>query len=235
MLDPAHRSRLIDAEVPAELIDTLDLIEIPSSDLPSWWEGSGSSIYLRPGVLLPEGLIETLTPYPFQNVVIVIASDIPNVVSLLVGGDDALIFLGSDCRLTATDIYCGPGSSIVLIGDVIATRCAILDARNGGSIFCDADQLWAADVYIATDDMHRLEDVATGARLNPYGGRIRLGRHVWLCRDVIVSGDVEIGSGSVVGARAMVRNQKVGDQVAVAGVPARVIREGVTWSEDDRP
>ncbi len=52
---------------------------------------------------------------------------------------------------------------------------------------------------------------------------------------MIVSGNVEIGAGSVVGARSVVRNQKVPEQVLVAGVPARVIREGVTWDPNDVP
>jgi acetyltransferase-like isoleucine patch superfamily enzyme len=232
---PAHRQRLTAAGVPAELLDSLDLRAIVDADLPGWWPGSGSAIYLAPGVEIPEGLLEKLTLYPFTDVLIVIATDIPHVVSLLVGGDDELIFLGPACALTAAEIYCGAGSSIVLLGHAVATRCAIIDARNGGSIFADDDQLWAADVYVATDDMHRLEDAATGARLNPYGGRIRLGRHVWLCRDVIVTGDVEIGDGAVVGTRAMVRNQKVPAMVAVGGTPARVLREGVTWNGEDRP
>ncbi|WP_300680529.1 hypothetical protein [Nocardioides sp.] len=234
-LTTEHRQRLTASGVPAEVLDGLDLRAIADSDLPAWWPGSGSAIYLAPGVVIHDGLLETLTLYPFSNVLIVIATDIEHVVSMLVGGDDELIFLGPGCALTAAEIYCGAGSSIVLVGHVVATRCAIIDARNGGSIYCADDQLWAADVYLATDDMHRLTDVATGARLNPYGGHIRLGEHVWLCRDAIVTGDVEIGDGSVVGARAMVRNQKVPAQVAVAGAPARVIREGVTWDGEDRP
>jgi acetyltransferase-like isoleucine patch superfamily enzyme len=90
-------------------------------------------------------------------------------------------------------------------------------------------------VYVATDDMHRLEDVVTGERLNPYGATIRLGRHVWLGRDAVVTGHVHIGDGAVVGARSLVRGQKVPAQTAVAGTPARVIREGVTWREEDLP
>jgi acetyltransferase-like isoleucine patch superfamily enzyme len=83
--------------------------------------------------------------------------------------------------------------------------------------------------------MHRLEDVETGERINPYGATIRLGRHVWLGREAIVTGHVEIGEGAVVGSRSMVRGQKVPPHTAVAGTPARVIREGVTWRGEDTP
>jgi acetyltransferase-like isoleucine patch superfamily enzyme len=52
---------------------------------------------------------------------------------------------------------------------------------------------------------------------------------------VILSGHVEVGDGAVVGMRSLVRNQKVPARTAVAGTPARVIREGVTWSGEDTP
>jgi acetyltransferase-like isoleucine patch superfamily enzyme len=137
--------------------------------------------------------------------------------------------------LTAGEIYCGADSRIVLHGPVVGTRGAIVDARNGGSIVAEADQLWAADVYIATDDMHRLQDSRTGERLNPFGADIHLGRHVWLGRDVVVTGHVRIGEGSVIGMRSLVRGQKIPPHTVSVGSPARVVREDATWSHDDVP
>jgi hypothetical protein len=94
---------------------------------------------------------------------------------------------------------------------------------------------WAANVYLATDDMHRLRDRDTGERINPFGADIRLGRHVWLGRDAVVTGHAEIGEGAVVGMRSLVRGQKVPAFTVAAGSPARIVREGVTWSHDDVP
>ncbi|MFT4264996.1 MAG: hypothetical protein QM572_16550 [Nocardioides sp.] len=234
-MHPDHRSRLLDAGVPAEILDSVPLVPLDPDLLPAWWSEGGNAFYIRDGVVVPPRVLADLVLIPYSGALIVVASDVRHLSSLLVGGDDALVFLGPHSVFTSADLYCGGDSAIVLLGRTVATRCAIVDARNGGTVFAEEDQLWAADVYVATDDMHRLEDVATGVRLNPYGGTIRLGRHVWLCKDAIVTGDVEIGEGSVIGARSMVRNQKVPARVAVAGVPARVIREGVTWSGDDRP
>ncbi len=95
--------------------------------------------------------------------------------------------------------------------------------------------MWAADVYVATDDMHRLEDLHTRERINPFGADIRIGSHVWLGRDVVVTGHVEIGDGSVIGMRSLVRGQKVPPHSVAAGTPARIVREDVTWSHDDLP
>lgn len=233
-LDPGHRDRLIALGAEPAILDRLALVEV-ADGLPEWWLPGGNALYVAEGVELNRKVIDTMALYPFEGVLLVIATQTRFFRSLLLGGDGATVMIGPESELTAGEIYCGAGSAVILNGGIVATRCAVIDARNGGSVVTAYDQLWAADVYIATDDMHRLEDLVTGQRINAYGGHIRLGPHVWLCRDVVVTGDVEIGGHSVVGLRAMVRNVKLGDHVAVAGTPARVIREGVTWSADDIP
>lgn len=233
-LSDAHRDRLLAAGTDPEVLDRLTLRRV-TAPLPDWWHEQGNALYLHDDVTVPRRLVDAMALIPFTDALVVIASTVENMAKLHLGGAGSTVFLGPDSSYTATDLYCGDGSSIVLNAGTTATRCAVLDARNGGSIVTAPDQLWAADVYLATDDMHRLEDRATGARLNPYGAHIRLGRHVWLGRDVIVTGHVEIGDGAVVGMRSMVRGQKVAPHTAVAGTPARVVREDVAWTEEDTP
>lgn len=203
--------------------------------LPSWWHDLGNALYLADGAKLPDRVLDHLGLIGFRDALVVVGSDLSTLSSLLVGGDGATVFIGAGCELTAGDLYCGGASSIVLSGPLVATRQAVVDARNGGTIVVAPDQLWAADVYVATDDMHRLEDRRTGARLNPYGAHIRLGRHVWLCKDAVVTGHVDIADGAVVGLRAVVRGQKIPAHTVVAGAPARVVREDVHWTYEDRP
>lgn len=233
-LTDEHRDRLLGVGVDDAVLRSTPLRGV-TGPLPEWWHEQGNALYLGDEARVPRALVDTMALYPFRDVLVVVASPCDNMASLLLGGDEATVFLGPRSAFTATDVYCGARSSVVLSSDVVATRCAIVDARNGGSIVAEPDQLWAANVYVATDDMHRMEDLATGARLNPYGAHIRLGRHVWLGRDAIVTGHAEIGAGAVVGARSMVRGQKVPPHTAVAGTPARVIREGVTWRGEDTP
>ncbi|HVX54913.1 hypothetical protein [Nocardioides sp.] len=233
-LTAEHRARLAAAGAEPEVLERAGLTAV-TAPLPSWWHQQGNALYLGAGVELAESVVSRLALYPFSGVLLAIGSTLPHLASLLIGGDEALVFVGPGTELTAGDLYCGAGSAIVLNGDTVATRCAVLDARNGGAIVAAPDQLWAANVYVATDDMHRLEDVETGERINPYGATIRLGRHVWLGREAVLTGHVEIGEGAVVGSRSMVRGQKVPSHTAVAGTPARVIREGVTWRGEDTP
>ncbi|MFS0886576.1 acyltransferase [Aeromicrobium sp. 179-A 4D2 NHS] len=233
-MTPEHRARLVEAGVDPDRLDALAWRRL-DGPLPSWWNDLGNALYAAPGAMLPDRVVELLTTFYFHDALIVVGGPMEHLTSLLVGGDGATVFLDERVILTAGEIYCGPRSSVVLHGPVVATRSPVIDARNGGSIVAAGDQLWAAGVYIATDDMHRLEDAATGERINPFGATIRLGHHVWLCRESVVSGHVEIGDHVCVGLRAVVRGQKVPANVVVAGSPARVVREGTTWSFDDTP
>lgn len=233
-MDAQHRDRLRSAGVEADALAALTW-RLETEALPQWWHDCGNALYLAAGAHLPPAVLADLTLFPVRDVLIAVGAPMEHLSSLLVGGDCATVFLDRRCVLTAGEVFCGADSQIVLHGPVVATRCAVLDARNGGSIVAGGDQLWASGVYLATDDMHRLFDRATGVRINPFGAHIRLGRHVWLGRDAVVTGHVEIGDGAVVGMRSLVRGQKVSAHTAVAGVPARVVREDVDWSTDDLP
>lgn len=232
-LTATHRARLLERGADPEAL-TAPVREV-LGPLPEGWHEAGNALYQLPDEPLPLELVETMTALPLEDVLVVIGSRMHLFRSLLIGGNAATVFIGPQTQLSAGEIYCGGSSAVILNGQLTATRCAIIDARNGGSIVTQPDQLWAANVYVATDDMHRLTDVATGVRRNPYGATIRLGRHLWLGRDAIVTGHVDIGEDCVVGARSMVRNQKVADGVAVAGTPAREIATGITWDSDDQP
>lgn len=229
-----HRERLRAAGADVDALDALRW-HLVDEGVPTWWHDCGNALYLADGALLPPKVIEQLTLFPVRDVVVAVGSALRSIASLLVGGNGAVVFVDAGCELTAGELFCGGGSSIALHGPLIATRCAVVDARNGGSIVAGPEQLWASDVYVATDDMHRLEDRGTGERINPFGADIRLGRHVWLCKDAVVTGHADVGDGAVVAMRSVVRGQKVPAHSVVAGVPARVVRDDVAWSYDDQP
>ncbi|WP_370185671.1 hypothetical protein [Aeromicrobium sp.] len=233
-LAPEHRERLRAAGADVDAVDAQTWTRVHDG-VPTWWHDCDNALYLAEGALLPPKVLEQLTLFPVRDVVVAVGSALRSIASLLVGGDGATVFVDAGCELTAGELFCGGGSSIVLHGPLVATRCAVVDARNRGSVVALPEQLWAADVYVATDDMHRLEDRTTGERLNPYGAHVRLGRHVWLCKDAVVTGHADVGDGAVVGMRAVVRGQKVPAHSVVAGAPARVVRDDVAWSYDDRP
>ncbi|MES2307867.1 MAG: acyltransferase [Verrucomicrobiota bacterium] len=59
-------------------------------------------------------------------------------------------------------------------------------------------------------------------------GRIEIGEKVWIASGVKILGEVSIGSGSVVAANAVV-TRSFPENVLIAGSPAKIVREGVSW------
>jgi acetyltransferase-like isoleucine patch superfamily enzyme len=87
--------------------------------------------------------------------------------------------------------------------------------------------MFAYDVEVRTSDSHSILDASTGDRLNP-DKSVRIGEHVWLgARSVVLKG-VSIGDQSIVATGSIV-TKDVGSGVLVGGVPARQIKDGVTW------
>jgi len=121
--------------------------------------------------------------------------------------EGGLVVLGDDVELHAGALSC-IGTSTLLIRDrTTATNWAQLDCRNGGIIVTGADGMWAHGVNFMTDDTHAIRDAATGERLNVFGGRIVVDRHVWLCEHVRVMGGARIGADSIVGLGALVKTR----------------------------
>lgn len=233
-LTTEHRQRLLAAEVDPDVLASLRL-SVSTEGLTDRWVEQGNTLYLADGCRLPDAVAAKLDAYDPHDALVVVSNGLTEEFLLLVAEERATLFLGPETFLPVGSVYVGGDSRVVLNGRVSGTKGVEIDARNGGSVVVAVDQLWANNVYIATDDMHRLEDVETGARLNPFGAHIKLGRHVWLGRDVVLTGHVDIGDGCVVGLGSFVRGQKIPPNTAVAGSPARVIREGVRWALEDTP
>lgn len=106
---------------------------------------------------------------------------------------------------------------------------------NGVNVICDnssfktgKDCMLSSNILIQTSDQHGIVDLSTGEIINDKSSQVMLGDHVWLCRQSTIMADVSIEDGSVVGACALV-TRSVPKMTIVAGVPAKVVRQDVTW------
>jgi hypothetical protein len=102
-----------------------------------------------------------------------------------------------------------------------------LEGEEQGAVIGD-DALISGGVWIRNYDMHAIHDLATGARINRQPVTTIIERHVWLGQDALLLSTERVAMGAIVGARALVKGQ-VPPRVVVAGTPARVLREGVSW------
>lgn len=83
----------------------------------------------------------------------------------------------------------------------------------------------AENVVIRDSDNHHLNGNTKEQMTQP----IHIGDHVWIGMNAIILKGVTIGEGAVIAAGALV-NKDVPARALVAGVPAKVIKQDVSWN-----
>ena len=82
-------------------------------------------------------------------------------------------------------------------------------------------------VMIRCSDGHSVFSTDGKILNRAYG--VKIGNHVWIGQDVLVSKNTEIPDGCIVGARAVVTNKFDKSNCVLAGVPARITKENIRW------
>jgi acetyltransferase-like isoleucine patch superfamily enzyme len=109
---------------------------------------------------------------------------------------------------------------------------------GAGTFFNDGSAVWCYSpettigpgcaiswgVRIIDTDFHKLVRDGDESLHTP----VRIGRDCWIGTNALVMKGAQLGDGSVVAAGAVVTSE-VPPRTLVAGIPARVIRESVTW------
>jgi len=162
---------------------------------------------------------------PIVDDVHVYVADFSNKLSVTVGSPGTL-FCG---RLGAVVLEVSLGhDGLLVIGDAATINGAKVVAING-RILIKRGAMIADEVLIQGSDQHGIVDLATGAFVNHGKRFVHLGRHTWIGRRVTLLPGVAIGDGAIVGACSVV-TKEVPSCCVAAGVPARVVRENVSWS-----
>lgn len=137
------------------------------------------------------------------------------------------VSFGPDSKVTVTgDFSIFTGVSLIVGADA-ELRLGSGLVNYGAEIVCGTsiaigDGCWLGPrVVIRDDDEHEL---AGSIRTAP----IVVGDNVWIGGRAVILKGVTIGDGAVVAAGAVV-TRNVPPRTIVAGVPARVIREDVSW------
>lgn len=108
----------------------------------------------------------------------------------------------------------------------------VMNGENTKVIIGD-DCMFARDVWMRNSDMHSIFDLESGDWLNP-AGDIVLYPHVWVGQDSLILKNTEIGFGSIIGAKSLV-NKTIAKCSLAAGVPAKKIKDNVSWDRKIQP
>ncbi len=150
-------------------------------------------------------------------------------------GSGHRLVLGRNCRVSRGGVFWFEDEDGLLeIGDgTTIVEAHIVVDEPGTKVVIGRDCMFANDIEIRASDSHAILDAASGQRLNP-ARDIVIGDHVWIAAHAIVLKGVEIGRDSVVAAGAVV-TRSCPPGVILAGNPAKVIKEGITWRRERNP
>ncbi len=154
--------------------------------------------------------------------------------SIKTQGKSSFIYLGQFVSLSKVAILMknNDGSFIVDSGSSWQGGAAIVQ-ENNQSIRIGKNCMFSSQVDFMTSDSHPIFDMETNIRLNP-AASIEVESDVWLGRGVKVNKGVSVKSGSIVGQGAIV-TKDTQPHCLYAGIPARLIREGVRWERSLKP
>jgi acetyltransferase-like isoleucine patch superfamily enzyme len=105
----------------------------------------------------------------------------------------------------------------------------VINLNESSSVNIGSDGLFA-NSQIWTSDSHSVIDANTGNRLNA-ARDVEIGKNVLIGSGAMILKGSQIGSDSIVGALSVVSGS-FPNNTAIAGNPAKVVKENVAWTEE---
>lgn len=186
----------------------------------------------------------------FQNKVLLSNALLRNS-SIRINGHDNNIVIGNHVYLTNLHILItGNNNNITINDSVVGDQVDICVEDNKNTISIGAhtkfagkihlactestsisigeDCLFSSEIVIRTGDSHSILD-KSGERINP-AVSVKIGDHVWVGHRAMITKGSVIGEDTVVGTGAIVTKKFTQSNVVLAGVPAKVVSEGIYWN-----
>ncbi len=136
--------------------------------------------------------------------------------------EGCFVKLGDNITLYPGISFAGNGK-IVVGNNCKIGRNVIIYANKTGGVYIGNNTIIAAQTYII-DSNHTYSDFERHIQEQPLDSEpIRIGDDVWIGGNVMVIKGAEIGRGSVIGAKSLVK-EKIEDYSVAVGIPAKVIR-----------
>jgi len=129
----------------------------------------------------------------------------------IIGGEDVELFIDEGTTLQNTKIF--------------------LNDEKGVSVKIGKDCMFSYDIMLWASDTHKIID-SNDEVLNKSKFGIEIGDHVWCGTRCTILKDAKISNNSVIGAASVVTRRFEDENVIIAGNPARIIKENISWKRE---
>ena len=130
---------------------------------------------------------------------------------------------GQGCRIISEK------NSFLEVGEKF-NNSANLILSNRGHIKIGSGCLVSWNTWICDTDFHKVVDIEMSEVSNP-NGEVVIGNNVWMAANSQVMKGAHIPDGCIVATGALVRSAYTENNCLLAGSPAKVKRQSVTWKK----
>ena len=145
-------------------------------------------------------------------------------------GSDNTIVLHKDAYVLGAELWLEDDGCVLEIGKkTFVGQHSHLACTEGCQMVIGDNCLISSFVQIRTGDSHSIFDIE-GKRIN-YGENVRIGDHCWIGQGAKILKGVKLDGDNIVSTGAIV-TKPFPSKVMIGGVPANVLKENVSWSEE---
>lgn len=146
----------------------------------------------------------------------------------ILGIDGKIKFKDSAYIGSGTRIIVGNDASLEIGSNFTVTSCSSIIVMN--KVVFGNNVLMSWEVLLLDTDFHHIIQIDSN-KINMNKKPIIIGNHVWIgCRATILKGSI-IDDDSVIGAGSVVSDIFDRKNILIAGVPARIMRNQISWCE----
>lgn len=149
---------------------------------------------------------------------------------ILVRGNNNTITISKNVHFGPRCAFSVEGNNIQLhIGDYCTfTHNVHLACDDQTKLIIEDDCMFSHDIIVRTSDSHTIFDIATKEKLN-FPQDVYVKQHVWVGPNSTIAKGCIIGKNSVIASNSVVTHS-VPENVIVAGAPAKIRKEHISWS-----
>lgn len=148
------------------------------------------------------------------------------------------MILEDNIRPDKLNVGLNPGGRLFIgKSTTFADNCKI-GIPKFSTVVIGRDCMFSSKIFINAGDGHNIYNVEAGECINfteelidTEKTTVRLGGHVWIGYEVVLLAGTDIGSGCIVGTRAVVKGKFPNNSIIV-GSPARVVKKDIGWARE---